>query len=265
MCVTHPFYTPMTSIEALQSLEVHPDLLSAGQRSFLDENGYLPLDGILTEDEVAYLRNRLDELAEIEGDNAGSELHREEGTVRLANLLDKDPLFEKFITTPRVLAGITHVIGTDIQLSSLSSRAALPNGQGQQQLHTDWREAVQPGNYFVCNAAWLIDDYTEENGGTRVIPRSHRCGKLPQDALADCLVDHPDQVSLTGRAGSVVIFNSHLWHGGRANRTNVLRRGVLSYFARRGAPYIQNDHKQLLSEETKAHLSTEALTLAAAL
>jgi ectoine hydroxylase-related dioxygenase (phytanoyl-CoA dioxygenase family) len=254
----------MTPSEALQSLEVHPDLLSAGERRFLDENGYLPLDGILTEDEVAYVRSRLDELAEIEGDDAGSELSQEEGAVRLANLLDKDPFFEKFITTPRVLAGITHVIGDDIQLSSLSSRAALPNGYGQQVLHTDWSEAVTPGNYFVCNSAWLIDDYTEDNGSTRVIPGSHRWEELPEDALADCLADHPDQVNLTGRAGTVVVFNSHLWHGGRANRTSFLRRGVLSYFVRRPAPRIQNDHKQLLSKETKARLSTEALTLAAA-
>ena len=104
--------------------------------------------------------------------------------MRLANLLDKDPLFEKFITAPRVLAGITHVIGTEIQLSSLSSRAALHS-----------------------------------------------------DALADCLTDHLDQISLSCRAGSVVVFNSHLWHGGRANRTQALPRGVLSDFVRRGGAY----------------------------
>jgi len=255
----------MTSSEALQSLAVHPDLISADERRFLDENGYLPLDNILTKGEVTYLRDRLDKIAESEGAAAGSELHTEEGTVRLGNLLDKDPLFEKFITTPRVLAAITHVIGTNIQLSSLSSRAAQPNGHGQQILHADWKEAVEPGNYFVCNAAWLIDDYSEENGGTRVIPGSHRCGESPQDVLADPLADHPDQVIFTGRAGSVIVFNSHLWHGGRTNHSNGLRRGVLSYFVRRGAPYIQNDHKELLSEETKVRLSTEALTLSAAL
>ena len=122
----------MTSSEALQSLAVHPDLISTDERRFLDENGYLPLDNILTEGEVTYLRDRLDKIAESEGAAAGSELHTEEGTVRLGNLLDKDPLFEKFITTPRVLAAIAHVIGTTIQLSSLSSRAAQPNGQGQE-------------------------------------------------------------------------------------------------------------------------------------
>ena len=91
----------MTSSEALQSLAVHPDLISADERRFLDENGYLPLHNILTKGEVTYLRDRLDKIAESEGAAAGSELHTEEGTVRLGNLLDKDPLFEKFITTPR--------------------------------------------------------------------------------------------------------------------------------------------------------------------
>ena len=81
-------YTPMTSTAALESLDVHPALLSAEESGLLDAKGYLLLEDILTQDEVAYLRHRLDELAASEGDSAGSELHREEGTVRLANLLD---------------------------------------------------------------------------------------------------------------------------------------------------------------------------------
>ena len=60
----------MTSRTALQSLGVHSGLLSADERSFLDENGYLLLNSILTEDEVVYLRHRLDELAKIEGNAA---------------------------------------------------------------------------------------------------------------------------------------------------------------------------------------------------
>ena len=159
-------YTPMTSTEALESLDVHPALLSADECGFLDAKGYLLLEGILTQDE----------LAAIEGDDAGSELHREEGTVRLANLLDKDPLFEKFITTPRVLAAITHVIGTDIQLSSLSSRAALPNGQGQQQLHTDWREAVgRAGRWMPINATAAADQAVSGLPVERLSVRDHVC------------------------------------------------------------------------------------------
>ena len=60
----------MISSEVLQSLGIHSGLLSIDERSFLDESGYLFLNGILTEDEVMYLRYRLDELAEIEGNAA---------------------------------------------------------------------------------------------------------------------------------------------------------------------------------------------------
>ena len=77
----------MISSEVLQSLGIHSGLLSIDERSFLDESGYLFLNGILTEDEVMYLRYRLDELAKIEGNAAGSAPHQEEGTVQLNCLI----------------------------------------------------------------------------------------------------------------------------------------------------------------------------------
>jgi ectoine hydroxylase-related dioxygenase (phytanoyl-CoA dioxygenase family) len=254
----------MTSPEALQSLGVHAGLLTDDERKFLDEQGYLPLGPILTDEETTYARDRLDELARIEGKDAGRELHQEPGAVRLANLLEKDPIFEKLVTTPRVLSAITHVIGNSIQLSSLSSRAPLP-GHGQQELHTDWDDPVEPGDYYVCNSAWMLDDFSTENGGTRIVPGSHLSRQLPQDAMQDLEADHPEQINMTGKAGSVVIFNSHVWHGGATNRARAPRHLVLSYFTRRNSAYIQNDHKALLSDATKARLSDEALTLAAAL
>jgi len=108
----------MTSCEALQSLGVHPELLSAGERSFLNDNGYLLLDDILTEDKVAYFRNRLDELGEIEGDDAGSELHQEEGTVRLANLLDNDKCKSDIVSYCSVILTLAKIISSARRLNS---------------------------------------------------------------------------------------------------------------------------------------------------
>ena len=50
------------------------------------------------------------------------------------------------------------------------------------------------------------------------MPGSRRRGPLPRQALADPLADHPGQVLVTGRAGTVV-RNAHAWHAGTANRT----------------------------------------------
>ena len=83
-----------------------------------------------------------------------------------------------------MLAAIAHVLHNDLKLSSLNARAALP-GEGLQRLHVDWRGGVAPGDYYVCNSIWLLDDFTAENGATRVVPGSHRSGKAPKEEMPD--------------------------------------------------------------------------------
>ena len=186
----------MTIVEALESLGVHEGVLTAEQKEFLDEQGYLPLPGVLTTAEAAAWRRRLQELAAEEGERAGLEVHQEEGTVRLSNLIDKDPVFEKCVTEPRLLAAIRHVLGPRFRLSSLNARAALP-GEGRQGLHADWGEGVAPGDYRVCNSIWLITDFTGENGATRVVPGSHRSRQLPSSCGTGCGALRPPRASST--------------------------------------------------------------------
>ncbi len=241
---------------ALSTLGVTETTLTAAEKQQLDERGYLPLPDLLSPAQVAALRARYKELMREEGDEAGLEVHQEAGTERLANLVDKDPLFTICFTHPRVLAAMNHVLQGDFKLSSLNGRAALP-GEGHQALHADWSEGVDPRNYQVCNSIWLLVDFTLENGATRIVPASHRTGQVPQNALEDPRATHPDEALLTGTAGTVVIFNSHLWHGGTVNRTDSTRYALHSYFTRRGhAP--QTNFRALVSDAALARLSPEA-------
>ncbi len=245
--------------EALQELGVRDDALSVEEKQFLDANGYLPLYDLLPPERTAAMATRLAVLATAEAAAAGTEFAQEPGTIRLANLADKDPLFEICFTHPKVLAAIAHVLQGNLKLSSLNGRFALP-GEGLQALHCDWRGAVAPGDYYVCNSIWLFDDFTEENGATRVVPGSHNWEKTPQEALTDPKAAHPDQVILTAPAGTVVIFNSHTWHGGTLNRTDKPRRAMHSYFTRRDQPQ-QTNQREWLSAETLARLSPAAKTV----
>jgi ectoine hydroxylase-related dioxygenase (phytanoyl-CoA dioxygenase family) len=64
-------------------------------------------------------------------------------------------------------------------------------------------------------------------------------------------------VLLTAPAGTVVVFNSHLWHGGTKNRSDRPRRALHSYFGRRSRGQ-QLDQKKYARPETLARLSPAA-------
>jgi len=240
---------------ALRELGVSAGQLTEPDRARLDRDGFLPLPGILGAGQLQAIRRRLAELSAAEGQRAGAEVHQEEGTDRLADLVNKDPVFDVCFTHPTILAAMAHVLG-DFTLSSLNARAALP-GHGQQRLHADWGVAVTPGNYLVCNSIWLIDDFTQANGPTRVVPGSHRSAQLPREVMADPFGPHPGEVKVLGEAGTVVIFNSHLWHGGTRNATDRPRRALHSYFCRRGLKQ-QLDQRAYARPETLARLSPAA-------
>jgi ectoine hydroxylase-related dioxygenase (phytanoyl-CoA dioxygenase family) len=244
----------MDMATALAELGVTEGTLDAATMERLDRDGYAPLPGVLSGEQLASLRARMAELTAAEGAEAGREVHQEAGTDRLADLVNKDPMFEIAFTEPRVLACVAHVLG-DFKLSSLNSRTALP-GQGLQALHAEGGP-VGLGPYQVCNSIWLLDDFTEDNGATRVVPGSHRLTVSVRDAMPDTYAPHPDEVKLVAPAGTVVVFNSHLWHGGTRNRTGSQRRAMHSYFTRR-ANGQQLDQKKYLRPETFARLSPAA-------
>lgn len=247
---------------ALYSLGVRNDSLSAGEKRSLDEDGYLPLPGILPPAQVQALRNRLQELEDEEGEDAGKEVHQEDGTDRLANLANKDPLFDQVWANPKVLAAMAHVLDGDLKLSSLNARAALP-GHGLQALHCDgshssavFAPVLKDGRrrYHVCNSIWLLSDFTPENGATRLVPGSHLFGVDPRNGMEDPMAPHPDEILVQGEAGTVFVFNAFTWHGGTVNRSDSPRRALHCYYCRRGLK-SQTDQRGLFRPETAARIS----------
>jgi len=228
--------------------------LSRAQRQQLDEQGFLRVPEALTPATTAVLVARFDELVDVEAELAGIEVHQEQGAARLANLVDKDPLFDRCWNHPLQLAAAAHVLGWhELKLHSLNGRAALP-GEGAQALHADWSGAVAAGCYQVANSVWMLDNFTEHNGATRVVPGSHRWAMSPKDGMADPRDPHPDQILLTGAAGTCVIFNAHLWHGGTLNLTDRPRRALHGAFVRREHEQ-QTVQRDYLRPETIRRLS----------
>ncbi|SDM83564.1 Ectoine hydroxylase-related dioxygenase, phytanoyl-CoA dioxygenase (PhyH) family [Paenibacillus sp. yr247] len=226
--------------EAVQAIGVTEQTLTEEEKNSLNEKGFVVFTGMLDAAELETLRAKYEELMEKEGMNAGKEVHQEEGTRRLSDLVNKGECFDSVYTNQKLLAAVYHVLKREFKLSSLNARDAIP-GAGLQALHADWgsREEFEP--FHVCNSIWLIDDFTPDNGATRIVPGTHKLAGYPRDYGIDPRERHPQEELIVAPAGSVCVINSHLWHGGTLNRTTKTRRAMHAYFTAR-------EHQQQLDQ-----------------
>lgn len=215
----------MTEADDVQAaLGLASATLTAAQRHDLDRRGYLVLPDAVVAEDLDRLRSAFDRACEGEGIPL-------RGTRHPRRLLEAAPGFAQFLTDPRVLAAVVHVLGRPFRAGA-AGRDPLP-GFGQQGLHADWLPRGPSEPYYVVTILGMIDDFTPDNGATRVIPGSHRLGGTPPKSFATPASRHPDQVVVTGAAGSVLVFNGHLWHGGTANTSRDHRRSVQATFQAR--------------------------------
>jgi ectoine hydroxylase-related dioxygenase (phytanoyl-CoA dioxygenase family) len=231
-------------------------MLTAEQKLQLDRDGFLVLPDLVPAEKLDALRNRVEELFAEEGAAAGTEFKQEEGARRLANCVDKGEIFEWAITIPEILEAKEYLMNGRYKLSSLNVRSTNPMTEADQPLHVDMNALPDEQGYWVANTIFMLDDFTPDNGATRVVPGSHRWGKRPQEVMEDAFAPHPEQILVTGTAGTVVVCNAHTWHGGTANRTSKQRRAMHAFFCRTDKPQ-QQYQKKLLRPETQARLSPQ--------
>ncbi|MFL5332905.1 MAG: phytanoyl-CoA dioxygenase family protein [Geminicoccaceae bacterium] len=248
--------------EALAALNVGP--LTTEQRQALDEDGFFVVADVLAPDEVAEMRAEFDRLRTLEGELGGHEVHIEPGAPRLSNLFNKSPAYDRLLACKPTMAAAHYLLG-EIRIYSLNARNPL-QGQGQQPLHSDVPR-VHATDWRVVNSMVMLDDMTADNGPTRVVPGSHRwvpinvpdvnMGEVteirmtPEDRAimpTDPTAPHPQEVRVTGKAGSVAVINGHIWHGGTRNESGAPRRVLHLAIGRRDLPQQLNEREHLTSE-----------------
>lgn len=104
---------------------------------------------------------------------------------------------------------------------NLTQAIGIGPGEPGQVLHRDEDLWPFPRNFEVmANAMWVLDDFTAENGATRVIPGSHRWPRDREPRPGEAVV-------ASAPRGSVILWLGGALHGGGANHTDRVRRGVV--------------------------------------
>jgi hypothetical protein len=115
-------------------------------------------------------------------------------------------------------------------------------------MHRDARTHV-PGFRLKLNMLVMLDDFTPENGATQLLDGSHRLEEPPSEEYFDA-----NHRCVTAAAGSIVLFNSYLWHRGGFNATNRPRVALTLAFS---PPFVkpQLDYARMLGPTHAARIA----------
>lgn len=187
----------------------------------LDCDGYAVVEGVLDPEEVVAARAELDAI--LAATPGGRDDFEGRKTRRVYALFAKTRCFDGPATHPLILEVLDRVLG-EYQLSAPTG-IEIGAGEVAQPLHPD--DALypipRPHPELVVNVMWPLEDFTEANGATRVVPGSHRwIDERPGPDTETIAVEMP--------AGSALVYLGSLWHGGGANRTERPRLGVVLHY-----------------------------------
>ncbi len=202
----------------------------ASWREEFDRRGYLIFERVLSPDRVAEIRAALAPF--LERDLTGRNDFEGLKTNRVYALVAKSPLFADLAIHPLALAFAEAELGQSCLLSALLAINLHP-GETAQPWHFDdgGAKMPRPRPALGISAFWAIDDTTELNGSTELIPGSHLwdgqavegavkpadfANKRTPNAERDA-GDRPDAVKMTMPSGSLALAKGTLWHRGGAN------------------------------------------------
>ncbi|MES2987335.1 MAG: phytanoyl-CoA dioxygenase family protein [Pseudomonadota bacterium] len=156
-------------------------------------------------------------------------------TKRVRHLASRHPAFHAAVLNPAVLEIVDAVLGPEPLLHATQLIEIGP-GEGLQAIHTDDMYMKLPRPHFpvILNAMWALTDFYEANGATRIVPFSHAWEDQPGASYADVVATRPEYASIPAEmpAGSILIYDGAMWHGGGANQTDTDRIGMAVLYSR---------------------------------
>src|ERR1700722_9461607 len=141
----------------------------------VEADGVCVVPDFIPRDLLAQIRSSVDALNAAERESGAGFLESEGANQRVFNLVNKGEVFEQIVQHEEVMAAMKKLLGGDFILSGFSSNTTGPGGE-EMTLHSDssYVPPPHPEYLLAANAVWMIDDFTEENGGTRYVQGSHK-------------------------------------------------------------------------------------------
>lgn len=189
--------------------------------------GYVVVADVLSAAELAYAREALDRLYESQVEEVGgaARLQRINDLYTIRSPLIDDPFFLDVAMKKPVLEVVQQILGSYVTLMLQNGVVNHP-AVGQEQNAGAWHRDLNYQHFvssrpLSISALFCIDSFSVHTGGTVVLPHSHRDEAFPSAEYVAA-----NQRTIEAPAGSVLVFDSMIFHRSGLNRSEAPRRAI---------------------------------------
>jgi ectoine hydroxylase-related dioxygenase (phytanoyl-CoA dioxygenase family) len=211
--------------------------------------GCVVVESVLGDEFLGRIREAMYRVRARIQDEVGIDRLQRAGEIGVLRLMLKfDPLFFQLLEVPEVLAVVDATVSETATLH-VQNGLLLPSFEGgtpqvfQTRFHRDFPRTLN-GYLMSINTFFAIDEFTSTNGATFLVPGTHQREGRPDDWYLE-----RHAVSAECPAGSMLVFDSTIWHAAGDNTSGRDRLAVNQQFTR---SYVkqQVDYVRALGEET---------------
>ena len=164
------------------------------------------------------------------------------GVTAFKQVLNQTQIFAEYLADRRILDIAEALFGPFVRISCTDCVANHP-GNDRGYWHADWPhnqtnashiKAPYPDTIVHLATIWMLSPFSPETGGTFLVPGSHRTADNPAaGAMLTINQDapYPTEIQAGGEAGSVLVYDSRLWHAVAPNRSNQPRVALIVRYA----------------------------------
>jgi ectoine hydroxylase-related dioxygenase (phytanoyl-CoA dioxygenase family) len=192
--------------------------------------GYTIIPDVLSSHELGIYRSELDRIYSEQEKALGKDFLKIINEEYLARALAAySNLFAELACHNKMQALARRVLGDYYILHLQNGIINMPSEEHHQ---SSWHRDLPYQNWtssesMGCNIFYCMDDFTAETGGTFLLPYSHKLPHMPSEQY---VAKHGIQIQ--AKAGSVVFFDSMLFHKAGFNKSKSIRRGVNTMYVR---------------------------------
>lgn len=165
------------------------------------------------------------------------------------HLIGQSPVWLNYLQNTPIHSFVERYFGGCFILNSFGGAINTANSKSYaHHIHRDIR-TYSGKSRLLLNTLVMLDDFTSDNGATRMLSGSHKDEEKPSQEYFD-----KNAELAIGKKGSILFFDSNVWHAGGGNLTNQVRRSVTPMYSK---PFIkpQFDYPRALGFDDKDQYS----------